>query len=314
MSAGEVAAQSLLDLDLGFLALPRRLCASPFFSSLRPDERWVFVQMLLAARYAEGGEFWFAGTRIQLAPGQFIETQEQIAAGSGSTRKTVRTVYRKAKAAGLITWARVLPAGQCPSVTTVINYERIRFDAARAGQRNGQQPGHEGATNGPAVGPLTGHEGAPSEQGRQGEPGNPGKFSLVPEADASDDAGPFGRVIEVWNRVCAPAGFSKARSTPQQRKAARTRMREPGWFEAFTAACTYVAGEPFYRGGSSSGWVLTLGWLLEPSNAEKTAERAATRKAPPAAASVTAARSTGAASPNFTDPTAYAEVSLREGT
>ncbi len=57
-------------------------------------------------------------------------------------------------------------------------------------------------------------------------------------------------------------------------------MREPGWFDAFVAACAHAAGEPFYRGGGSSGWVADLGWLLKPGNAEKTAERAATQKAP----------------------------------
>jgi hypothetical protein len=112
------------------------------------------------------------------------------------------------------------------------------------------------------------------------DPPEPPELRLVAEASASYDSEPFERVAEVWNRTCVPAGFAKARSTPQQRRAARTRMRESGWFEAFSAACSYVAQEPFYRGGSASGWVLTLGWLLKPGNAEKTAERGATRKAP----------------------------------
>lgn len=107
-------------------------------------------------------------------------------------------------------------------------------------------------------------------------------LSLVTEADASGDGGSWGKVVDVWNRICVPAGFAKTRATAQQKKAATSRLREPGWFDAFEAACTYVAGEPFYRGGSSSGWVLTLGWLLKPGNSEKTADRAATRRAVPA--------------------------------
>lgn len=103
--------------------------------------------------------------------------------------------------------------------------------------------------------------------------------TLVAEAAASSDADGFGRVAEVWNRVCVPVGFAKCRATPGQRKAARTRLRESGWLDAFVAACSYMAREPFYRGASSSGWVATLGWLLKPGNAEKTAERAGTRKA-----------------------------------
>jgi hypothetical protein len=117
---------------------------------------------------------------------------------------------------------------------------------------------------------------SPVEEGRGEE--KEGNTNVV-EANASDDAGAFERVAEVWDRVCVPAGFAKTRSTPQQRKAARTRMREAGWFESFEAACSYMAREPFYRGGGSSGWVATLGWLLKPGNTEKTAERGTTTKA-----------------------------------
>lgn len=272
---------SLLDLDLGFLALPRRLCGSPLFESLRADERYVAVTMLLRARFAPG-EFYFAGRRYPLTPGQFIDSEETIASAAGSTRKVVRSVLRKLSGAGVITRTRAHPAGQCPHVTTIVGYERIRLAADEAGPRTGHEGDVDRAKNGPADGPMTGQEGAPIEQGNKGnkETREQGNLSLVAEADASDDLGPFARVAEVWDHVCVPAGFAKARSTPQQRKAARTRMREAGWFEAFSAACEYVAREPFYRGGSSSGWVLTLGWLLKPGNTEKTAERAATQKAP----------------------------------
>jgi hypothetical protein len=270
---------SLLDLGEGFLALPRRLCGSPFYRALGPDERSVVVEALLAARYAEGGEFWFAGQRIPLAVGQFIESEEEIARRAGVTRKICRTAYGKMIAAGLMERSRVHPAGQCPHVTTILGYERIRFGASEAGPRTGQPTGREGATNGPADGPTNGPHQNKGNKGTK-EPGN--VLSLVAEAGASDDAGPFARVVEVWDRVCVPAGFAKARSTPQQRKAAAARMREAGWFEAFGAACRHVAADPFYRGGGSSGWILTLGWLLKPGNTEKTAERAATRRAPAA--------------------------------
>lgn len=120
----------------------------------------------------------------------------------------------------------------------------------------------------------------------------PAPLALVAEADASDDPGPFGRVAKVWTETCVPVGFAKPRATSQQKKQAAVRCREPGWFEAFEAACRYIAAEPFYRGGGSSGWVATLGWLLEPGHTEKTADRAATKRATPEPArQVTAAAS-----------------------
>jgi hypothetical protein len=158
---------SLLDLGDGFLALPRRLCGSSLFRSLRPDERWVVVEMLLAARYADGGEFWFAGQRIPLAPGQFIDSEEQIATAAGSTRKVVRNVAGKLITAGVITRRRAHPSGRCPFVTTFTDYDRIRFAGGEAGPRSGQR-------GGPYRADERAHEGAPSEQGgTRVKPGNP---------------------------------------------------------------------------------------------------------------------------------------------
>lgn len=103
---------------------------------------------------------------------------------------------------------------------------------------------------------------------------------LVAKPDGSDDGGAFGRVVDVWTRVCVPAGFAKPHRTAQQQKAAKARMREAGWFDAFEKACAHLVADPFYRGGGDRGWVATLGWLLKPGNAEKTAERADTRRGP----------------------------------
>ncbi len=177
------ATRSLLDLDEGFLALPRRLCASPFFQSLRADERFLFVAMLLAARYAEGGEFWFAGKRIPLAPGQFIDSEETLAAAAGSTRKVVRTGLRKLLEAGLILRSRVHPAGQCPTVTTIVDYERIRYAGGEAGQRTGQRTGQEGASDGPADGPTNGpHKNKGNKETK--EPGEHGDKTRSPSPAA----------------------------------------------------------------------------------------------------------------------------------
>ena len=170
-------APSLLELDQGFVAMGRRLRASPWFTSLRADERWIVAEMLFRARYSEAGEFWFAGKRLALKPGQFIDSEEEIARAAGSTRKTVRTVFRKAIAAGLVSRARVHPSGQCPSITTVLDYDRIRFAGGAAGQRTDAPPGQERAEDGPELGQRR----APSEQGNPVEPREP----LGPQEDSS---------------------------------------------------------------------------------------------------------------------------------
>jgi hypothetical protein len=151
---------------------------SPFFRSLRADERWVVIEMLLAARYAEGGEFWFAGQRHPLAPGQFIETEQQIADAAGVGRKTVRTVRRKARNAGLLSSAKVSAAGHCPSVTTILDYGRIRLGAKEAGPLTG-------TAGGTVTGTPGGHQGALSEQGNPENTGTREPLRLVPAPSAA---------------------------------------------------------------------------------------------------------------------------------
>jgi hypothetical protein len=99
----------------------------------------------------------------------------------------------------------------------------------------------------------------------------------APIKTLSSDSDETEVVVERWNSICLPVGFAKARGTKAQRATIRTRLREPSWLETFTAACQYMAGNPFYRGASSSGWVADFGWILKPGNAEKTADKAATR-------------------------------------
>lgn len=183
----------MLDLDQGFLALPRRLVGSTFFRSLRPEERWILIEILLAARYAEGGEFWFAGTRIPLAPGELIEAEETIARASGSTRKCVRTVLKKAIRARLMDRRKVHPAGQCPSVTTVRDYDRIRFAGGDAGPRNGPPTGSEGADGGANEGPVRGPPKGPirtkGTSGTTETQGNQGDTLLSPSPAAPASRG-----------------------------------------------------------------------------------------------------------------------------
>jgi hypothetical protein len=154
-------------------------------------------------------------------------------------------------------------------------------------------PPTEAATTGddldppPCPGPpeFLAHEEPPLSSAEPGQLG----IAAVPPAEASGEERrspatspplePIDRLIEVWDRVCVPAGFARVRKTDAQRKKARARMREKGWFEAFEEACAHVATDSFYRGGGDRGWIMTFGWLLEPGHAEKTAERAQTTRA-----------------------------------
>lgn len=256
----------------GWHLTPRAWRASEVYRALRTAEaRHVAELVLFDMPRFQDETHYFGGQALVIRRGQLFAAEETIAKIAGTSRKVVRTGLRSLITAGLITRERVHPSGQCPHVITVREYELSQTLPGNGA--NGR------ANEGPETGQRGAREGAPSKPQEPQEPQEP---SLVAEADPSTDAGPLKRVVELWNSICVPAGFAQAKSTPQQRKAARTRMREPGWLEAFAAACEYVAEEPFYRGGGSSGWVLTLGWLLKPGNAEKTAERAATRKAPPA--------------------------------
>lgn len=155
------ATPSLLDLGEGFLALPRRLCASSLFTAMTAEQRMVTVTLLLRARFAPG-EFYFGGKRYDLKPGQLIDSEETIAKAAGTTRKVVRTTYRVLITAGLIMRGEGQRTGQCPHVTTIVDYERIKHTGGEAGPQTGRQ----GANSGPTAG----QQGAPIEQGETREP------------------------------------------------------------------------------------------------------------------------------------------------
>lgn len=186
---------SLLDLDLGFLALSRRLWASAWFMSLRSDEKVVCIDVLVRARYAAGGEFWFAGHRIPLGIGELIDSEEEIARRLRVTRKIVRGTLTKMANVGLIRRRKAHPAGRCPFITTVLDYERIQPASAKQGPRAGPPTEQQGAREGDGEEAC---QRAPSEQGNQanpGEPGEPGELSAGrPARESEEPARPTGPV------------------------------------------------------------------------------------------------------------------------
>lgn len=183
--AGEHA-PSMLELDLGFLAVPRRLWSSDWFRSLGAAEKLVVIDALMVARHSPGGEFWFAGRRIPLAIGQFIDSEEERARRCGVSRKVIRTTDRKMTAVGLIRRERAHPAGRCPFITTVLDYTRFSLRGDEPGPRTEPPPGQCGASNGPAGG----QQGAPSEQGNNGKPGK-AAGDLAGDARALTPGGQF---------------------------------------------------------------------------------------------------------------------------
>lgn len=45
--------------------------------------------------------------------------------------------------------------------------------------------------------------------------------------------------------------------------------------DAFGRAVKFMAGDRFYQGAGSQGWVASLNWLLKPGNTQEIAEKAA---------------------------------------
>jgi hypothetical protein len=130
------------------------------------------VHVLLERARYKADHVWFGATRIDLQPGELIDSEEAIAkeCGRGVTRKVVRTTIRRLEAGGFLARRRAHPAGQCPHVITILDYDRLRLRAADEGQRNGPPQGAERATDGPVDGQRPGQEGAPVEQREPPQP------------------------------------------------------------------------------------------------------------------------------------------------
>ncbi len=163
---------SPLDLAAGWFAHPRGLRNWPLYQSMNVGARMVVHVLLERARYRPG-EIWFAGTRIPLAVGQLVDSEEEIArqCGHGVTRKVVRTAIARLVKGGFLDRRPVHPSGQCPHVITILNYRDLMPSQQEEGPRERQQTGNSRA----GEGPMTGLQGAPLEQGEPGEPREPGK-------------------------------------------------------------------------------------------------------------------------------------------
>lgn len=182
---------SPLDLGAGFLAFPRGLLDWAPYRSLRAEGRQVVLVLLLRARF-HPDEFWFAGQRIELQPGELIDSEEEIARVAGVSRKVVRTALDRLESGGLLVRRRVHPSGQCPHVISIKDYALLQFSGGAKGQREGQPEGQSGASVGPEAGPPKG----PMLKKEEGEPR---KFSSSPAARPADS--PHAALVALLVRV-----------------------------------------------------------------------------------------------------------------
>lgn len=110
----------------------------------------------------------------------------------------------------------------------------------------------------------------PGEAG-QADPGREGKKG-VPAVPAS--------VVAIWNAKIEGTPLPKASLTPGRERVISGRLREPGWFDAFTAACGFLAGSSWHHGQNDRQWVASIDYVLKEGKAIELAERGA---APPPA-------------------------------
>lgn len=98
------------------------------------------------------------------------------------------------------------------------------------------------------------------------------KSSCQPPVDAGQ--GKVSEVIETWNQTTKGTNLPSARVTEKRRKIINARLREKGWFEDFTAACTLVRSSDFHRGQNDRDWVANLDYMLQAGKATELAEKA----------------------------------------
>jgi hypothetical protein len=153
--------RSPLDLSTGWWPRPRGLTSWPLYQSLGALGRRLVEVLLERAQWAPR-TVWVAGRRVDLAVGQLIDGEEELArlCGRGVSRKVVRTALGRLAAGGFLDRRPALPMGQCPYVITVRDYASLLLDGTEGGQRPGQPMGHAGASKGPGEGQA----GAPLEQ------------------------------------------------------------------------------------------------------------------------------------------------------
>lgn len=139
----------------GFIVLHRRVQSWPLWRAMTGQQRAVFVQILLAANW-KPSQVWVGREVVQIPRGAFIDSQEQIALDSGTTRKVVRTTMDMLSSEGFLNRVVVGHSkGHGVILTTIVNYSKYQD----VSEEEGHGEGHQRATEGP----RSGHGGAVSE-------------------------------------------------------------------------------------------------------------------------------------------------------
>lgn len=133
----------------GYIKLHRRLKSWPLWRSMSPLQRMVWLEMLFAANWKDD-VLWYGTKRIEVKRGQLAHSEAELARRAEVGRKVVRDTIAKLLAEGAISREPGLPEGQCPHITTILNYDRYQGNDDDEGPAKGQGGAKLGPSSGPA--------------------------------------------------------------------------------------------------------------------------------------------------------------------
>ncbi|MGE0853637.1 MAG: hypothetical protein AB7O44_29155 [Hyphomicrobiaceae bacterium] len=100
--------------------------------------------------------------------------------------------------------------------------------------------------------------------------------TLSPQAQPSTPPASAGGETEtafgLWNDLAWKIGQQPAKPTPGRTRQLERLLRNEGGLDAWRNALAEAERSGFLRGGGPNGWVITLGWLLNPDNFLKVLE------------------------------------------
>lgn len=260
-------------LEGGFISLHRRILTSAVW--MLPDAQFkVFIALLLSANWRDSEVLIFGMPRV-VRRGQVLLAQRKMATLCGVGRGAVSRCIDALARLDMIRTEAAIPdhkSSHNPTIVTICNYDKYQSSSLEADPKC--EPGADRERTVSRAYPI-------KEEGKKGRR-RASLASLAPlfaAGAAPGTSGVLDRILDLWNQVCVPAGFARARWTSNRSCLAKACMRDESWWDAFEAACAYVVADPFYRGAGKGGWVMTLDWLLRPGKAQELAEKAGTTRA-----------------------------------
>lgn len=116
------------DREGGYIKIHRRVRSSPVWQALRADQRWVTVEILLAANWKPSTASWH-GRMYEVARGELAHTLATIAERAGVSVKVVRSTVAVLLAGAFLEERYPMPGtgpGTGPRVLKVLNYEKFQ--------------------------------------------------------------------------------------------------------------------------------------------------------------------------------------------